>query len=388
MNHHKRLMSGEFATIVVGLLALVFSGGCSNSQPPGYDPSVRFLLRTDPIIVKLPPVPPTDLHPNGKLEESIVGLKNFGGQLLEPSALPKNEIEKLTNVLEELFGTPATPKLAENPLGVTPEKLVLGSRVYKEKCANCHGINGDGRGPTGAWVYPHPRDFRLGKSKYVTSPSNGTPTREDLAMAIRVGIAGNSMPSFALLPPEQLEAVIDYTIFLSVRGKVETELLSAVMSEEGLTEEPKAFVEQSRAAVLKRIAATEPKVLRPTVPQLEPQEAGLPSYDDRIRRGFQNFTTAGCASCHTDYGRDLHYLYDDWGVAVPPANLSLGKYRGGGESLDLFRRIRCGIPPSGMPAVSEATLADDQVWDLVLFLKALPVPRQLPNNVRAKIYGN
>ena len=35
--------------------------------------------------------------------------------------------------------------------------------LYLEHCVQCHGISGDGRGPTAAFLNPYPRDFRLGK---------------------------------------------------------------------------------------------------------------------------------------------------------------------------------------------------------------------------------
>ena len=123
------------------------------------------------------------------------------------------------------------------------------------------------------------------------------------------------------------------------------------------------------------------------MPPLEAKDGDADAaYDARLRKGFESFAKVGCASCHRDYGRETHYLYDDWGVAVRPSNLSAGAHRAGGEPLDLFRRIRCGIPPSGMPGVGEKALGDAAAWDLVLFLKALPVPRHLPADVRGTIY--
>ncbi|QEL15374.1 c-type cytochrome [Limnoglobus roseus] len=379
------LLGGGLAILIGVVLALVVAGWPSTDSV-GYDPNLRFLLRSDPIIAKLPPTPPNDLHGSGKLDESIADLPNTGGKLLEPAKLPKADRDKLAAVLDDLFGTPAAPKLSGDPLGLTPAKLAVGSRVYKEKCAQCHGSTGDGRGPTGLYVYPHPRDFRLAKFKYISS-TVGLTTRDDVVAMVKVGIAGNSMPSFALLPPDQLDAVVDYTLFLALRGKVESDLLSAVLGEDGLTGPPELFAELSLTHWAKRFADAEAKVVRPPVPPLDVKDGGTDAaYDGQVRRGFAAFQTAGCASCHRDYGRETHYLYDDWGVAVRPANLSAGTYRAGGDPLDLFRRIRCGIPPSGMPGVGEGTLSDAQVWDLVLFLKALPVPRHLPDDVRAKIY--
>jgi hypothetical protein len=34
--------------------------------------------------------------------------------------------------------------------------------LYREHCAHCHGITGDGAGPTAAFLNPYPRDYRMG----------------------------------------------------------------------------------------------------------------------------------------------------------------------------------------------------------------------------------
>jgi mono/diheme cytochrome c family protein len=47
-----------------------------------------------------------------------------------------------------LFGT-MSPAVAQN-----------GQALYEEKCASCHGSNGDGQGPTASLFNPAPADFR------------------------------------------------------------------------------------------------------------------------------------------------------------------------------------------------------------------------------------
>jgi mono/diheme cytochrome c family protein len=73
---------------------------------------------------------------------------------------------------------------------------------------------------------------------------------------------------------------------------------------------------------------------------------------------------------------------------VRPANLTAGVYRGGRRPIDLYWRLRGGIPPSGMPALAD--LSDAELWDVVAFLQALPYPEGgehgLPPSVREKVY--
>src|ERR671935_235750 len=73
------------------------------------------------------------------------------------------------------------------------ETLAHGSRVYRVHCLQCHGVTGDGRGPTAAWVNPHPRDYRQGIFKFQSRDQTedkgyGTvrkPAKEDLVRTLR-----------------------------------------------------------------------------------------------------------------------------------------------------------------------------------------------------------
>ena len=44
----------------------------------------------------------------------------------------------------------------------------------------------------------------------------------------------------------------------------------------------------------------------------------------------------GCLSCHTGFGRESTFKYDDWGTIVKPANLTNNMYRGGRRPIDLY----------------------------------------------------
>ena len=67
-----------------------------------------------------------------------------------------------------------------------------------------------------------------------------------------------------------------------------------------------------------------------------------------------------------------------------PANLTDANRKAGATPEILYHRVRYGIQPSGMPA--HPTLTDAEVWDLVRFVRALPYSRELPDDVRAKVY--
>ena len=100
--------------------------------------------------------------------------------------------------------------------------------LYREHCAECHGISGDGAGPTAALLNPYPRDFRLGKFKFKSTPQRRPPTDGDLHQILEHGIPGTAMPSFNKLSDENIDALVDYVKYLSIRGNFEKYLILQV----------------------------------------------------------------------------------------------------------------------------------------------------------------
>lgn len=105
-------------------------------------------------------------------------------------------------------------------------QIAGGYQLYRKHCLHCHGVTGDGAGPTADFLYPRPRDYRKGVYKFTSTTAGAKPTRDDLWRTVNYGIHGTSMPGFeALMTPSEIQQVIDYVIFLSIRG--ETEILVA-----------------------------------------------------------------------------------------------------------------------------------------------------------------
>src|SRR5207253_2054503 len=97
-----------------------------------------------------------------------------------------------------MFGTPAHPKVSDFDATVlkkldenlTPEKVLAslkldeetlaeGSKVYRHQCLHCHGLEGNGRGPTGFWVNPHPRAYRQAVLSFRWLAAESTPIQPD-----------------------------------------------------------------------------------------------------------------------------------------------------------------------------------------------------------------
>lgn len=106
------------------------------------------------------------------------------------------------------------------------QQVAGGYSLYRKHCLHCHGVSGDGNGPTADYLYPRPRDYRKGLFKFTSTASGAKPSRDDLWRTINFGLHGTSMPGFeALMSQSEIQQVVDYVIFLSIRG--ETEIMIA-----------------------------------------------------------------------------------------------------------------------------------------------------------------
>ncbi|MCA9093809.1 MAG: cytochrome c, partial [Planctomycetaceae bacterium] len=139
--------------------------------------------------------------------------------------------QQVNGAVEEQCGTAMHPKM----LGVETQdvqKLKLGQSVYMRRCVQCHGVSGDGNGPVAGTMYPRPRDYRRGVFKFTSTPYGAKPRREDLVRTVTVGVPGTSMPKFELLPPKEIDAVIEYVLMLTHRGELEYQLTAETAAAE------------------------------------------------------------------------------------------------------------------------------------------------------------
>jgi mono/diheme cytochrome c family protein len=268
-------------------------------------------------------------------------------------------------------------------LKLTKDHIAEGARLFKRLCADCHNINGDGRGAkSGQFVVPFPRDYRQGVFKFTTSGSD-KPRRADLLRTIRDGLKGTAMPPFSILQEGERDLLAGYVMYLSIRGQVEFESLRALLA--GQPNDPTA-----RLKVI--IAEWEKADAAPPLPAPpEDGDPGSPEFENAVRRGYQLFiakTDNSCVSCHGDFGRKPVLRYDVWGTVAKPANFTEASFKGGSGPQEVYARIRFGIPAVGMPAHAPPQFSDRAVWDLVRFVTSAPYPERLPKDVRDVVYPN
>jgi len=247
--------------------------------------------------------------------------------------------DKIVAELASAFGTPLKPA-RPGADDTEREHLRLGAQVYAKRCVQCHGVSGDGAGPAAEFLKPRPRDYRQGTFKFTSTPYGVRPRREDLIRTVREGVVGTSMPSFALLPPTELAAVVDYVILLSQRG--ETEVLWTAYTE---AEEEMEFNDVYQEVLASWQLGAE-SVVRPltVMPAMTPES---------IELGRQAFLSEGCSKCHGPDGRGKtqdNVGTDVWGFPTNAADITAGMLHGGQRPIDIYRRISSGINGTPMPS--------------------------------------
>ena len=250
---------------------------------------------------------------------------------------------------------------------VTRETLKLGQRVYQKRCVQCHGVSGDGNGPVAASMYPRPRDYRKGVFKFTSTPYGSKPLRADLIRTVIVGVRGTSMPAFGLLPPDEIEAVVDYVLMLTHRGELEEQLALLADFEEEI--DPELVDEESVPIILGQWERSQGSRVYPVTPE--------PVFTtDHVKRGKEAFLSKGCSKCHGDDGRGqtpdnlAGNLKDSWGNVTRAADLTSGLLHGGQRPLDIYLRIYNGINGTPMPGFSNAFRDEpDTIWDLVAYVQ-------------------
>ncbi len=211
-----------------------------------------------------------------------------------------------------------------------PSLAAAGKRLFRRRCAMCHGTGGRGDGPVSRYVFPKPRDLTTGIFKIRSTPTGGLPTDQDLFQTVTRGMPGTTMPAWSNLSETERWQLVAYVKTLS----------PWTQTEEGF----------------------------------DPIEIGKPPppLPESVANGRRLFILAECWTCHGMLGKgdgpSSRRLKDDWGHRIVPADLTVARnWRGGHRPEDIFRSISVGIGGTPMPSFGDA-LSEEQIWDLVNYL--------------------
>jgi len=204
-----------------------------------------------------------------------------------------------------------------------------GERIYRQRCAVCHGPDGQGNGPAAPSLIPRPRDFTQGQFKYKSTPP-GQPSREaDLIHTVANGLQASAMPYWKdLLTETEIREVVSFIKSLS-------------------------------------------KISHRPPPTSFPITSRVPSTAESVARGHRLYTQHGCHACHGPKGRGGLSLRDTKGYPVISRDLTAPwTFRGGSKPKQIWLRISTGLMPSPMPAFDK-TMTPGERWDVVNYVLSL-----------------
>ena len=233
------------------------------------------------------------------------------------------------------------------PLPASPlfsQDTTAGKAVYVKWCAGCHGDTGAGDGPAAHYMLPRPRDFTGAVYQIRSTASGQLPTDADLMRAVDLGLPGTAMPAWAKrLSDRERRDVVAYLKTFSA-----------------------FFTDTSQHAT--------PLVFS------KPPSGGA----EAIKVGRQFFDSIGCRKCHGLQGRgngtSAPTLHDDAGNPIFAADLTQNwRFHGGGETEDIYHRLRTGLDGTPMPSFSDQIdqkfLTDEQLWHLAQYIRSLSPDR-------------
>jgi len=227
--------------------------------------------------------------------------------------------------------------------------------------------------------------------------------RADLTRTLLCGVPDTAMPSFARLPRDEIDALVEYVKYLGIRGQAELYVFGMIVDDDEYlplrSDAMELIVEEGVLAADELWEEAESMVVGlPEVPGEAP-----PRPADSIAEGRRLYANedAQCVKCHGPEGMgdgEEAELYDDWnklkeGVTpddtrelalrftlpiqrLRPRNFHQGTYRGGDRSIDLYWRIHVGIKGTPMPAAGPApgaggVLAPEEILHVVDYLRSL-----------------
>ena len=196
-----------------------------------------------------------------------------------------------------------------------------GEAIYKSLCLRCHGEKGDGHGPIAEHLDPYPRD--LTKAGFMNSK-----TEARLVNSVRNGVAGTSMPAWGkLVSEEQAKAVLAY---------VQT-----------------AFTKEPRREIKARAL---------------PEKNPVASSPESVARGEALFVNR-CAGCHGKKadGKGPNSL----DILPKPRNLRNAFFVNSVDDKRLFESIQYGVQGTAMPPWIDYGLTNNDVGDLVNFIRSI-----------------
>lgn len=206
-----------------------------------------------------------------------------------------------------------------------------GAALFARHCTTCHGVRGNGDGPTAAQLNDRPAALAKGVYELRTTEHESLPTDRDLFRTITEGVHGTAMPPWFALPERDRWALVAHVKTLS-----------------------KEFAEDEAPPPIETHAP--------------------PATPERVAHGAQLFLDGGCTSCHGASGLGdgpaASSLVYQSGEPVKPRNLRLGRFHRSTRLADIYMTIASGL--DGTPMASFAkVMSPDDLWDVAFYVQSL-----------------
>ncbi len=258
---------------------------------------------------------------------------------------------------------------------VSAQVLNEGHDAYTHYCYACHGIAGDGNGPSAPGMRPPPRDFRTGMFKFGGVPVGELPHDQDLDLIVRRGLGGTPMLPWDMSDRER-GAIIQYIKTFSERWKEETpgdRILA--------TDDPWKGKEAEAIEVGKRIyhlsgvendADGNPKYFLVGCSSCHPSYIAI---EERVAlsQKFTGAPPAALAELADMYRPSLkasEYQVGSHTLQILPIDFTFHPVKNGTELSELYRTIAAGIAGAAMPAW-KGVLNEESLWALTHYVKSL-----------------
>ena len=251
--------------------------------------------------------------------------------------LTEKEVWKTINYINE-----TVKERRQAPTKKHEPSLKRGKQMYFKKCAFCHGEKGKGDGPSAEYTFPQPRNLTKGHIKIRSTSYGKIPTDKDLFNAITHGMRGTTMPGWKHLSESDRQSLILYIKSLSKKFK--------------------KFQKRGK----KHKTVTVPKPLAFSL--------------EGVKRGKKSFMI-NCSGCHGVKGRGdgvtTARIVDYSSNSIWPRNLSEPwNFRRGARREDIFLTLRTGLSTTAMPKFSPRVFKDQEIWDIVDFVRTLGSPKK------------
>ncbi len=216
----------------------------------------------------------------------------------------------------------------------TEDQREAGKAIYDQKCAQCHGYNGDAASVAKEYFRPQPRDFTIGIYKFRTTSNGELPTHDDIKRSIKNGMPYTGMPAWPNFSNNELDNL--------------------------------AYYIKSFYADFEEYGTDVNKVNLPSPP----------SYNEsNLERGRTVFQENQCIDCHGNFGRgdgpSAPTLTDQTDQTIRPADLTKRwTFRGGASRGDIYRTFMTGLDGSPMPSYDNIADEGDR-WALVDYVYSL-----------------